>query len=194
MNNQESVMEYQSQFRQDEFVDRLLNLDGGTFADLGAGDPVRFSNTVYLERVRGWRGICADPGFVEEHRAQRTAIAYGDAFRVPWAAEIEEAGLVRDGAVDFLSLDLEPPDLTLAMLILLPLDRVRFRVACVEHDQWRPGGDYRMERMRGMMISRGYDYVCTVADSNKLGIEDWWVDPAYVDRDFAVKVAKQVWR
>jgi hypothetical protein len=187
-------MEYQSQFRQDEFVDRLLNVDGGTFLDIGAGDPVRFSNSVYLERVRSWRGICSDPGFVEEHRAQRSSIAYGDAFRVPWAEEVEAAGLVRDGAVDFLSLDLEPPDLTLAMLILLPLDRVRFRVACVEHDQWRPGGDYRMARMRGVMVTHGYQYVCTITDHNKLGIEDWWVDPAYVDRDFAVAVAEQIWQ
>jgi len=187
-------MEYQSQFRQDEFVDRLLNVDGGTFLDIGAGDPVRFSNSVYLERVRSWRGICSDPGFVEEHRAQRSSIAYGDAFRIPWAEEIEEAGLVRDGAVDFLSLDLEPPDLTLAMLILLPMDRVRFRVASVEHDAYRDGGEYRRDRMRNLMVSRGYDYVCTIDGQNGISYEDWWVHPEFVDRDLAVKVAEAVWR
>ncbi len=51
-----------------------------------------------------------------------------------------------------------------------------------------------MGRMRGLMVSRGYDYVCTVTDSNGLGIEDWWVDPAFVDRDLAVAVAEAVWR
>jgi hypothetical protein len=40
----------------------------------------------------------------------------------------------------------------------------------------------------------GYEYVCTIAGADGKGIEDWWVDPKFVDREFAVRVAEQIFK
>src|SRR5664280_1701555 len=53
---------YFSQYRQDEFVDKFFNKkNAGFFIDIGAHDGVTFSNTFFLEKERGWSGICIEP-------------------------------------------------------------------------------------------------------------------------------------
>src|SRR5262249_40394148 len=42
----------------DEYLHRKRN---GVFVDVGAYDGVTFSNTLMLERERGWAGICIEP-------------------------------------------------------------------------------------------------------------------------------------
>lgn len=47
---------------QDLFVlEALSGLRGGFFLDSGASDGVRGSNTLLLESVYGWRGLCIEP-------------------------------------------------------------------------------------------------------------------------------------
>lgn len=51
-----------SQLGQDKIVDDYFHgKRGGVFVDIGAYDGVTFSNTLMLERDRGWRGICIEP-------------------------------------------------------------------------------------------------------------------------------------
>jgi FkbM family methyltransferase len=38
-----------------------LDFDGGVFVEAGANDGFRQSNTYYLERFRGWRGLLVEP-------------------------------------------------------------------------------------------------------------------------------------
>lgn len=38
-----------------------LDFDGGVFVEAGANDGFRQSNTYYLERFRGWRGVLVEP-------------------------------------------------------------------------------------------------------------------------------------
>lgn len=54
---------YVSQYGQDRWVSEVLVPgDGpGVFVDIGAHDGVSFSNTCYLERVRGWTGLAVEP-------------------------------------------------------------------------------------------------------------------------------------
>jgi FkbM family methyltransferase len=72
-------------FRGQNQEDRLLAEQGwvperGVFVDVGAGDPSRYSNTLYLEE-QGWEGLCidADPRQVEALRRARSC-------SVEWAA------------------------------------------------------------------------------------------------------------
>ncbi len=55
--------QYYSQDGQDEFLDRSVfkGRKSGFFVEIGAHDGVRFSNSAFLERERGWRGICVEP-------------------------------------------------------------------------------------------------------------------------------------
>ena len=51
-----------SQLGQDHLVDQYFGgKRGGVFVDIGAYDGVTFSNTLMLERDRGWTGICIEP-------------------------------------------------------------------------------------------------------------------------------------
>lgn len=51
-----------SQLGQDRIVDEYLRgKRDGVFVDVGAYDGVTFSNTLLLERDRGWTGICIEP-------------------------------------------------------------------------------------------------------------------------------------
>ncbi|MGI8984553.1 MAG: FkbM family methyltransferase, partial [Acidimicrobiales bacterium] len=54
---------YHSQYGQDQFLDNEVfrGQRGGVFVDVGANDGVSFSNTLLLERERGWRGLCIEP-------------------------------------------------------------------------------------------------------------------------------------
>ena len=80
---------FSSQFGEDRFlVEQKLVPTSGVFVDVGAGDPVRFSNTYYLEQL-GWEGVCidADPRQIEALTRQRTCA-------VEWAAVTAEVGEV----------------------------------------------------------------------------------------------------
>lgn len=51
-----------SQSGQDAFVlSYFKNKRNGTFIDIGANDGVTLSNTYYLEKELGWKGICFEP-------------------------------------------------------------------------------------------------------------------------------------
>ncbi|MDI6774066.1 MAG: FkbM family methyltransferase [Verrucomicrobiota bacterium] len=54
---------YHSQYGQDEYLDTevFLGLENGFFLDIGAHDGVTFSNTLFFEERRGWKGICVEP-------------------------------------------------------------------------------------------------------------------------------------
>lgn len=54
---------YYSQCGQDKLVTEQLlpSLHGGTFVEIGAHDGVTYSNTLYLERERGWSGVVVEP-------------------------------------------------------------------------------------------------------------------------------------
>lgn len=45
----------------DRKLERYLSFDGGFFVEAGANDGYTQSNTYYLERFRGWRGVLVEP-------------------------------------------------------------------------------------------------------------------------------------
>ena len=45
----------------DRRLERYLDWRGGTFVEAGANDGFRQSNTYFLERFRGWRGVLVEP-------------------------------------------------------------------------------------------------------------------------------------
>jgi len=51
-----------SQYHQDKFVDIYFKKKyNGFFLDIGAHDGISFSNSYFLEKKRGWSGICIEP-------------------------------------------------------------------------------------------------------------------------------------
>ncbi len=184
-------IESNSQVGQDAFA--LMVARRQTYLDIGAGEPVRISNTKSLEDA-GWSGILCDIEHEARLRSERRAHAvYGDFFAQDWSDILR--GFAPDGRIGYLSLDLEPPSLTLAALIALPLDQVRFDCVTMEHDLYR-GNPAIRSAMRGIMRDCGYELVapdvCIVIGGKPCPFEDWWIDPVAVPPDHAANLAALV--
>jgi hypothetical protein len=90
--------------------------------------------------------------------------------------------------IDYLQLDIEPSFNTLQVLKKIPLDQFRFSVITFETDVY--AGDVRArEESRAMLQGHGYELVAPDVgvifepiSPNPIAFEDWWVDPAVVDR------------
>jgi FkbM family methyltransferase len=69
----------------DRKLDAVLDLSGGFFVEAGANDGFTQSNTYWLERFRGWRGILIEPMpvYVEECRRERPGTPVVHAALVP---------------------------------------------------------------------------------------------------------------
>lgn len=161
----------------DRFVIEAYNRkQHGTFLDIGAGEPIRLSNTLALERGLNWTGVLCD---IEHHEAlrreRRAGFVLPDALLVDWRTLVST--VFPSGRCDFLSLDLEPPVLTEYVMRILPWDAIRFGIVALEHDSYREGGPARQERMRAFMEANGYELFAEVAH------DDWWVDPQVFDVD-----------
>jgi FkbM family methyltransferase len=54
---------YYGQMKQDKIVHETFfrNKENGFFVELGAGDGITFSNTLFFEKHLGWNGICIEP-------------------------------------------------------------------------------------------------------------------------------------
>lgn len=54
---------FYSQDGQDKYLDQRVfkKMLNGFFIDIGANDGITFSNTYFLEKHRGWNGICVEP-------------------------------------------------------------------------------------------------------------------------------------
>lgn len=174
----------------------------GTFVDIGAGDPVIGSNTFLLEKKCGWLGIAAekDPELIGKW-STRSASLYHDAFDAGVIEGIERL-CAKSGRIDFLSLDLEPPELAVEFLTRIPFDRVRFTSMCVEHDAYRTFGWERKKQITDILDGHGYVCVCDNVLMLAVGgngfqlvpVEDWWVDPLEVDLNFASNIASELRR
>ncbi len=79
----------------DRKLERHLDFDGGFFVEAGANDGVRQSNTYWLERYRGWRGILIEPvpELARECRKNR-----------PNATVVEAALVERAGSADTIEM------------------------------------------------------------------------------------------
>lgn len=193
MNERETSAEndWKSQLGQDRFV--ALALEGkrdGTYVDIGAGEPELISNTVVLEREFGWHGALCDiehEARLTHERSKRNTV-YGDAFGVSWKYVFDQLK-DHEGWIDYLSLDLEPPERTINLLLTLPFDRAKFRVATIEHDHYRDSdGNLRRDLVRNLMNWHGYLSFTEVRldlDGKPAHIEDW-----FIHRDAGIDIAK----
>ena len=167
-----------SQIGQDVFVVNMLKeKTNGLFLDIGAGEPIRINNTYLLEKQYNWSGISIelDPVRKEEwsNSDRKTEFLLHDALTVDYDAVLSNllSANNRD-RIDYLSMDLEPPELTLEALYKLPLEKYRFSVITYEHDLYRNNHDH-MLASREVFTKNNYKLVFT---NNQ---EDWWVDSTH---------------
>ena len=176
--------EFHSQIGQDAFVYWVLKFKkNGFFVDIGAHDPIYINNTYLLETGFNWSGVLIekDQEWVNKYGIRNCNILCADARKIDYRAKFKEWGFPKD--IDYLSLDLEPPLVTLECLKKLPLNEYRFAVVTYEHDIYRSKEIYRTES-REIFKSYGYDLICPDVTWNahmKDPFEDWYVHPDLVD-------------
>lgn len=66
-------LSHPAQYGLDRILDRIVDKQGGYFVEAGANDGFTQSNTYWLERFRGWRGLLIEPmpDLSAEARAER---------------------------------------------------------------------------------------------------------------------------
>lgn len=145
------------QIGQDKFVvETLKGKTHGTFLDVGCHEARNLSNTFHLERQLGWRGIAidCDPAWMGQWASERP----GSVFVLGDACALHYTGLLAaqhmESTVDYLSLDLEPPETTWKCLQHILSFPITFRTVTFETDYYR----YKESRepSRELMQAHGY--------------------------------------
>lgn len=175
-----------SQAGQDIFVLSMHNWKmNGTYLEFGAADPVLHSNTALLSDEFGWKGISVE--IDGSLRARWQSRRPNDAFVVGNAIEL--AVTYPAERIDYLSVDIDPPEASLAVLKGALDTGTRFSVITFEHDAWR--GDSRV-REEGRSLLKANGYLLAVPDVKVhvfwpyLGpepapFEDWWIDATFAE-------------
>jgi SAM-dependent methyltransferase len=155
---------------QDNFA--LSILPGkNTFLDIGCGHGRHGSNTFILEKL-GWTGLLVDideqlVNMNKTFRSQPCIAA--DVTRCDWSK------ILTSTTYDYLSFDVD--DATVQAIKNFPFDKVRFRVATIEHDSYRVGPAAR-DYIREVLTA--HNYLCVAKDVltsfSAEPFEDWWID------------------
>lgn len=132
-------MNSKAQLQQDLFVqDVLQNKFNGYFLDIGCQDPEEISNTFSLEKEFNWTGIGIDITLNKEKWQSlrpNTKVFELDALKIDYNNFLKENNVPT--IVDYFNLDLEPPQITLDCLKLIPFENYTFKVITFETDRYR---------------------------------------------------------
>jgi hypothetical protein len=178
------------QANQDSFVlNALKEKRNGVYVEIGANDPFSWSNTYLLESEYDWTGVGFEivPSLVDAYNNNRknpciaadaTVFNYLEYFQVNKFPK----------QIDYLQLDIEPAQQTLAALYQLPIHEYRFSVITYEHDLYAsPENLLIKSEAMGILKSLGYRMVAENVTDGDPGrpFEDWWIDPNVV-KDFSI--------
>lgn len=170
-----------SQCLQDVFANLVAAFSGlKSYLEIGAADPVLYSNTYVLERYGKWKGVSIelDARLAERHRTKRSNLCLNqDATKTDYGRLFAAEGLVGD--LGYLSLDIDPAIYSLQALIKIPLQTTRFAAITFEHDSYRSG---RKVRNVSRKILRHFGYRIIIGDvlNDGRSFEDWYIHPELV--------------
>lgn len=143
------MTQFRSQIGQDVFVLEKLNFKkNGTFLDIGSGPFEAISNTYALEKSFDWSGMAID---ITDHSANytkyrpKTKFYCHDALSFDYENQMED--FFKDNkTIDYLTIDLEPPILSLQALLKVPFEKYTFNVITFETDAYRESGTKDISR------------------------------------------------
>ena len=180
----ENIENNWSQSMQDMFV--LSMLDGkrnGVYVEIGADQPRVISNSYLLEKDFDWAGISFEldgDKVIYFNSIRRNKCLCEDATTFDYKFLFEDRNFPKQ--IDYLQLDIDPAEGTLAALKALPLDDYRFSVITYETDVYSSGADIQDEQIE-ILESHGYQLVAKNVKCEGNPYEDWWIDPAIVSEN-----------
>ena len=147
----------------------------GTFLEIGGAQPFVGNNTWLLEQKYNWRGLSIeldhDLCAMWEGARHNTTMFKEDAVEFDYVEAVNVVGLPKH--MDYLSFDLEPPQITLDALKKFPFDKLSFNCVTYEHDAYRQWGD--VYGHREIFKKHGYDLVGQNIRNGPCTMEEWYI-------------------
>lgn len=176
---------YFSQAAQDLFVLFTLNhKKGGHYLEIGSGHPFESNNTALLELDYGWSGLSIErnDSLQKEFSKYRDNICIcNDSTLIDYESILNDFKIAK--RIDYLSLDVDPANITYDTLLKLPLENFRFSIITYEHDRYIAGDKY-MELSRKYLKNLNYFPIAKNVCFNGKDFEDWYVDIEYFKEKF----------
>ena len=180
----ENIENNWSQSMQDMFVLSMLNgKRNGVYVEIGADQPRVISNSYLLEKDFDWAGVSFEldgDKVIYFNSIRRNKCLCEDATTYDYKFLFEDRNFPKQ--IDYLQLDIDPAEGTLAALKTLPLDDYRFSVITYETDVYSSGADIQDEQIE-ILESHGYQLVAKNVKCEGNPYEDWWIDPAIVSEN-----------
>jgi len=172
-----------SQAYQDIFI--LMALNGkknGTFVEIGAMDGQEISNTFLLETKFDWTGISIDINDITksfEKNKRKSSLVIKNALDINYKELFESNNMPKN--IDYLQLDIEPPENTLKCLKKIPFNDYNFSVITYETEAYYSNPAITIES-RNILKSYGYELlVGNVCNHGNDPFEDWYINPKFID-------------
>lgn len=165
-------VEYQGQAHQDRFVLHMMAGRSGRYWEIGGAEPKTINNSWALEQL-GWVGISLDKDSVNAPAwaaIRKNPLIIADATTYDYPREVR---------VDYLQVDIDPPENTFKALCRALSSGTRFSIITFETDAYR---DLRfVVPSRDLLHKQGYLLLKADVLSCYGPFEDWWVDPDAID-------------
>ena len=164
-----------SQAKQDLFVlEQTQYKKNGTFLDIGCAEPTIINNTFLLEKEYNWYGIGIDiRDFNDQWKIRKSKFIKENALTINYDEILKEISV--NNRMDYLSLDLEPPEITYEALKILISSKFRFSVITYEHDEYR-GYSHIKENSRKLFQEMNYILIKGDVGAPEYCAEDWYID------------------
>jgi hypothetical protein len=168
-----------SQVYQDLFILSVLNgKRNGTYLEIGSAKPYKGNNTALLENQFNWYGVGieSNESFVKEYREQRkNPVLCADALLIDYTKLLDKY-FANQNTIDYLQLDIEPPNNTYKALLSIPFDKYKFNIITYEHDYYVDLTRSYRDKSRNYLSKLGYVLlVPNVSPDDISPFEDWWV-------------------
>jgi hypothetical protein len=185
------MIETYSQIFQDLLALKFTNFKkNGFYVDIGCGFPSYINNTYTLEKNYGWRGISLDIndqsnssiGFGGESLDGKSwkQLRNSEMHVIENALTVNYKELFQKHnaplTIDFLSIDLEPPQLTLDCLYKIPFSDYQFNFIAFETDEYREGGKNRRDTSRKYIENLGYNFIGNISKQDDFYIHNTLVN------------------
>lgn len=188
---------FNSQVKQDVFVNKILQKNEGFFVDIGAGtgglptqDPAFYSNTYFFERYRGWKGIAIDydKSWYESINKKRSCKCVCEDLLLKNINDVLE-GCGCPDEIDYLSIDVD--DAQIKVFNDFNFDKYKFKVLTLEHNLFQSESscfqnhteDHKAkvkseyDIYRKTLHKHGYYILWGNVILDGYGpVEDWWVN------------------
>jgi hypothetical protein len=163
---------------QDQFVAETLEFKkDGTFLDIGCHHYKNISNTYYLESELNWRGVGVEldnnfeQGWIENRPNSKFVCT--DAVEADYKVLLEQNNMPK--VIDYLSLDIEPPEATFKALQKLFETDYIFRVVTFEIDSYRQ--NFTEGASRELFKEKGYTFIKSINSQ-----DDFYIYEPYINK------------